>query len=38
MFLYFKERQISMIDIRLQKVEPVHNKRQDTITIDWKSN
>ena len=24
--------------IRLQKVKPAHNKKQDTITINWKSN
>jgi len=31
MFLYFKEGQISMACTGLQKVELVHNKKQDTI-------
>jgi len=37
-FLYSKERQITTIGIRLQKTEPIHNKGQDTITLNWKSN
>jgi len=38
MFLYSKEEQISMTSIRLQKVELAHNKGQDTITTNWRSN
>ena len=38
MFLYFKEGWISMISIRLQKDEPVYNKKQDAIIIDQRSN
>jgi len=38
MFLYSKEEWISMISTRLQKVELVHNKEQDIITINWRSN
>jgi len=37
-FLYSKERQITTIGIRLQKTEPIHDKEQDTINLDWKSN
>ena len=37
-FLYPKERQITTIGIRLQKTEPIHDKEQDTINLDWKSN
>ena len=35
--LYSKEKWIFMIGTRLQKVEPIHNKRQDAITINWRS-
>ena len=38
MFLYSKERKISMTSTRLQEVEPIYNKRQDAITTDWRSN
>jgi len=38
MLLYSKEEQISIISTRLQKVKPVYNKKQDTITINWRSN
>ena len=37
-FLYPKKRQIITIGIRLQKTEPIHDKEQDTINLDWKSN
>ena len=36
--LYSKEGQISMIDTRLQEVKPVYDKKQDTITINQRSN
>jgi len=38
MLLYSKEGYISMIGTELQKVEPVYNKKQETITINWRSN
>jgi len=38
MFLYPKERWIITIGTRLQEVEPVYDKRQDTITLNRKSN
>jgi len=38
MFLYSKEGQITTIGTRLQKTEPIHNKEQDTTTLNWRSN
>ena len=38
MFLYSKEQQISITSIGLQKFEPAYDKRQNTITTDWRSN
>jgi len=38
MLLYSKEGYISMIGTGLQKVEPVYNKKQETITINWRNN
>ena len=38
MFLYSKEEQILKTSIELQKVEPVYNKGQDTVTLDRESN
>ena len=38
MFLYSKERQILMVSSRLQKVKPVHKKRQNVIAINQGSN
>ena len=38
MLLYSKEWYISMIGIGLQEVEPVYNKKQETIIINWRSN
>jgi len=34
MFLHSKEEQILKTSIELQKVEPVYNKEQDTVTLD----
>jgi len=36
MFLHSKEGQISTISTGLQKIEPAHNKEQNTITINWR--
>jgi len=38
MLLHSKEGQISMTSTELQKVEPAHDKEQDAITINWRSN
>ena len=38
MLLHSKEEQISMTSTELQKVEPAHDKEQDAITINWRSN
>ena len=38
MLLHSKEGQISMTSTKLQKVEPAHDKEQDAITINWRSN
>jgi len=38
MLLHSKEGQISMTGTELQKVEPAHDKKQDAITINWRSN
>jgi len=37
-FLHFKERWVIMASLRLQEIKPGHNKGQDTITLDRKSN
>jgi len=38
MFLHSKEGCISTISIGLQKIESVHNKGQNTIVTNWRSN
>ena len=38
MFLYSKEEQITTIGTRLQKTKPIHDKKQDTTTLNWRSN
>jgi len=38
MFLHSKKRWITMISTRLQEIEPVYNKGQDTIIINRGSN
>jgi len=37
MFLYSRERWIIMIGTRLQKIEPVYYKEQDTTVLNWRS-
>ena len=38
MFLHPKERWITTISTRLQKIEPIYNKGQNNTTLDWGSN
>lgn len=38
MFLHSKEEWIFIISTKLQEVKPAYNKRQNTITTNWKSN
>ena len=38
MFLYSKERQVITASLRLQEIKPSHDKGQDTIILDRRSN
>jgi len=38
MFLYSKERQITIASSGLQETKPSHNKKQDTTTLNRRSN
>jgi len=38
MFLYSEKRQVITTDAELLKVEPTHNKGQDSTTLNWESN
>ena len=37
MLLHPKEGQIIVISTGLQEIEPIHDKGQDTITLNWES-
>ena len=38
MILHSKEGWITTISTRLQEIKPAYDKRQDTTTLNWRSN